>query len=87
MKLLDLLITAIALSMDAFAVSIGKGLSVKRLKASHCLITGAYFGGFQALMPLLGFLLASTQAIQWSNFWMYEANELASRKPSSGIRA
>ncbi len=58
MKLLDLLITAIALSMDAFAVSIGKGLSVKRLKASHCLITGAYFGGFQALMPLLGFLLA-----------------------------
>lgn len=52
MKLLDLLITAIALSMDAFAVSIGKGLSVKRLKASHCLITGAYFGGFQALMPL-----------------------------------
>lgn len=36
MKLLDLLITAIALSMDAFAVSIGKGLSVKRLKASHC---------------------------------------------------
>ena len=60
MKLLDLLITAIALSMDAFAVSIGKGLSVKRLKASHCLITGAYFGGFQALMPLLGFLLASS---------------------------
>lgn len=48
MKLLDLLITAIALSMDAFAVSIGKGLSVKQLKASHCLITGAYFGGFQA---------------------------------------
>lgn len=46
MKLLDLLITAIALSMDALAVSIGKGLSVKRLKASHCLITGAYFGGF-----------------------------------------
>ena len=41
MKLLDLLITAIALSMDAFAVSISKGLSVKRLKASHCLITGA----------------------------------------------
>ena len=41
MKLLDLLITAIALSMDALAVPIGKGLSVKRLKASHCLITGA----------------------------------------------
>ena len=72
MKLLDLLITAIALSMDAFAVSIGKGLSVKRLKASHCLITGAYFGGFQALMPLLGFLLASSFAsyIQKFDHWI-----------------
>ena len=67
-----LLITAIALSMDAFAVSIGKGLSVKRLKASHCLITGAYFGGFQALMPLLGFLLASSFAsyIQKFDHWI-----------------
>ena len=62
MKLLDLLITAIALSMDAFAVSIGKGLSVKQLKASHCLITGAYFGGFQALMPLIGWALGSQLA-------------------------
>ena len=72
MTLLDLLITAIALSMDAFAVSIGKGLSVKRLKASHCLITGAYFGGFQALMPLLGFLLASSFAsyIQKFDHWI-----------------
>ena len=72
MKLLDLLITAIALSMDAFAVSIGKGLSVKRLKTSHCLITGAYFGGFQALMPLLGFLLASSFAsyIQKFDHWI-----------------
>ncbi len=72
MRLLDLLITAIALSMDAFAVSIGKGLSVKRLKASHCLITGAYFGGFQALMPLLGFLLASSFAsyIQKFDHWI-----------------
>ena len=72
MKLLDLLITAIALSMDAFAVSIGKGLSVKQLKASHCLITGAYFGGFQALMPLLGFLLASSFAsyIQKFDHWI-----------------
>ena len=69
MKLLDLLITAIALSMDALAVSIGKGLSVKRLKASHCLITGAYFGGFQALMPLLGFLLA-TSYIQKFDHWI-----------------
>lgn len=58
----DLVVTGIALSMDAFAVSIGKGLSVKRVRLRHGLIVGLYFGGFQALMPLLGFLLASSFA-------------------------
>ena len=48
--------------MDAFAVSVSKGLSTKRVKPKHGLITGAYFGGFQALMPLIGFFLASTLA-------------------------
>lgn len=43
--------------MDAFAVSVCKGLSVKQLKVKHTLIVGAYFGGFQALMPLLGYIL------------------------------
>ena len=43
--------------MDAFAVSVCKGLSVKKLKAKHMLTVGAYFGGFQALMPLLGYIL------------------------------
>ena len=62
MDLFDLIVTGIALSMDAFAVSIGKGLSVQRVKAKHSLICGAWFGGFQALMPLLGFLLASSFA-------------------------
>lgn len=62
MDLFDLIVTGIALSMDAFAVSIGKGLSVQRMKAKHSLICGAWFGGFQALMPLLGFLLASSFA-------------------------
>ena len=62
MGLLDLFITAVALSMDAFAVSVSKGLSVKRVRLKHGLITGAYFGGFQALMPLLGFFLASSFA-------------------------
>lgn len=62
MNLFDLIVTGIALSMDAFAVSIGKGLSVQKVQAKHCLICGAWFGGFQALMPLLGFLLASTFA-------------------------
>lgn len=62
MSILDLLVTAIALSMDAFAVAVGKGLSVGRIRPKHWLITGAYFGGFQALMPLIGFALASTFA-------------------------
>ena len=50
---------AAGLSMDAFAVSVCKGLSVQRLKPRHYLLTGAWFGGFQALMPSAGFLLGS----------------------------
>lgn len=48
---------AFALSMDAFAVSLCKGFAAKKLEFRHCLIVGAYFGGFQALMPALGYLL------------------------------
>ena len=72
MTILDLLVTAIALSMDAFAVAVGKGLSVGRIRPKHWLITGAYFGGFQALMPLIGFALASTFAryIQRFDHWI-----------------
>ena len=58
MTLLDLIVTAIALSMDAFAVSISKGLSSGKYRLKNSLIAGAYFGGFQALMPLIGFFLA-----------------------------
>lgn len=43
--------------MDVFAVSVCKGLSVQKVKPKHYLIVAAYFGGFQALMPLLGYLL------------------------------
>ena len=43
--------------MDAFAVSVCKGLSVKKLRPKHMLIAGLYFGGFQALMPLIGYFL------------------------------
>lgn len=57
MGLLELFILAVALSMDAFAVSICKGLSVKKLQPRHCLTCGIYFGGFQALMPLIGWFL------------------------------
>lgn len=57
MSVFDIFLIAVALSMDAFAVSICKGLSVKKLKAKHVLTAGVYFGGFQAIMPALGFLL------------------------------
>jgi putative Mn2+ efflux pump MntP len=53
----ELFVLAVGLSMDAFAVSICKGLSTGRLRLRHCLICGGYFGGFQAFMPLLGWLL------------------------------
>lgn len=57
MGILELVILSIGLAMDAFAVSICKGLSVKKVKPKHYLIVGGYFGGFQALMPLVGYLL------------------------------
>ena len=57
MGLLELFIIAVGLSMDAFAVSVCKGLSVRELKPRHALTVGAYFGGFQMLMPLIGFAL------------------------------
>jgi len=57
MNLAEIVILATALSMDAFAVSICKGLSVCRVKLKHMLICGAYFGFFQALMPTIGYFL------------------------------
>ena len=60
MSILEILLLGIGLSMDAFAVSICKGLSAKRLQTRHYLIIGAWFGGFQALMPTIGFFLGST---------------------------
>lgn len=59
MGIIELLLIAISLSMDAFAVSVCKGLSTDRLKAKHYLIIGAWFGGFQALMPTIGYFLGS----------------------------
>ncbi len=57
MSIIELFILAVGLSMDAMAVAICKGLSVRELKFRHALITGLYFGGFQALMPLIGYFL------------------------------
>ena len=74
MSLWELFVIAVGLSMDAFAVSICKGLSVRRLKPKHVLIVGLYFGGFQALMPLLGYFLGKqfqsliTSADHWIAF-------------------
>ena len=59
MSFLDLFLIALGLSMDAFAVSICKGLSVQRMQPRHALACGVWFGAFQALMPLLGYLLGA----------------------------
>ncbi len=59
MGLAELFILAVGLSMDAFAVSVCKGLSVKKISVRHAVIAGFYFGGFQALMPTIGFLLGT----------------------------
>lgn len=59
MNFLELIILAIGLSMDAFAVAIGKGLSMKKSDFKKALIVGLYFGGFQAGMPLIGYLLGT----------------------------
>lgn len=55
----ELLVIAIGVSMDAFAISICKGLSVQKVEKKHLLSAGLWFGGAQALMPLLGYLLGS----------------------------
>lgn len=68
MTFLELLLTAVALSMDAFAVSVGKGLSSPNASWLEGLICGAYFGGFQALMPLTGYLLVSTFSVYIQRF-------------------
>ena len=59
MNILDLILIAIGLSMDAFAVSICKGLSLRNVKWHHMIIVGLWFGGFQALMPSIGYVLGS----------------------------
>ena len=60
MCLLELFLLAVGLSMDAFAVSVCKGLSVRRGSMKQALTVGIWFGGFQALMPFLGYLLGIT---------------------------
>lgn len=57
MGILELFILAVGVSMDAFAVSICRGVQLRKVSAKHSLEAGLYFGGFQALMPIIGYLI------------------------------
>ena len=72
MELLELFLVAVGLSMDAFAVSICKGLSLGKISLKHMCIAGVWFGGFQALMPTIGYLLGGffTDAITSFPHWI-----------------
>ena len=67
MNIWELSLLAVGLSMDAFAVAICKGLSVQKATLKNCFLVGLYFGGAQALMPLLGYLLGTRFADLISN--------------------
>lgn len=68
----ELLLLAVGVSMDAFAVSICKGLAMKQATLSACGTCGIWFGGFQALMPTIGFFLGTlfAEAIQAVDHWV-----------------
>ncbi len=72
MGFIELMILAIGLSMDAFAVSICKGLSMKKAGIKEGAICGIWFGGFQALMPVIGFFLGTlfTKQIEAFDHWV-----------------
>ena len=67
MGIVELLLLAIGLSMDAFAVSVCKGLATKKLKLKHAIICGVWFGGFQGLMPFIGYVLGTSFASYITN--------------------
>lgn len=60
MGFVEIIITSIGLAMDAFATSICKGLALKKINLKKCIIVGLYFGIFQGIMPLIGYVLGST---------------------------
>ena len=72
MGVIELFILAVGLSMDAFAVSVCKGLVMKKAPAKAMVVCGAWFGGFQALMPLIGYFLGSLfiDAISAIDHWI-----------------
>lgn len=71
MTFFEIILIGIGLSMDAFAVSICKGLSMRRFQIRGCLIAGAYFGLFQGLMPLIGYFVGSAFASAVERFAPY----------------
>ena len=68
MSIFELFVLAVGLSMDAFAVSVCKGLSVRKAGVREMCCAGAWFGGFQALMPAIGYLLGSSFRKYITNF-------------------
>lgn len=72
MGIAELFILAVGLSMDAFAVAVCKGLAMQEAKVKSMLIVGLWFGGFQALMPLIGYLVGVqfSEAIQAVDHWL-----------------
>ncbi len=73
MQFWELLLIAVSLSMDAFAIAVCKGLTLKQIKTRHCVTVGLYFGISQAAMPLIGYLLASTVASKIADYSFYIA--------------
>ena len=72
MKLFEIVVIAIGLAMDAFAVSVCKGLSMKKMNWKKAMIIAFYFGIFQALMPVLGYFLGSafSSVVQKVDHWI-----------------
>lgn len=71
MGIIEVLLIAVGVSMDAFAVSIAKGISAHRVGWRHALLAGSWFGGFQALMPCIGYFLGlgfATFIGQWDHW-------------------
>lgn len=72
MGLIEIILIAVSLAMDAFAVSICKGLSMKKMDWKKAIIIGLYFGVFQAVMPVIGYLLGVgfEESIKFIDHWI-----------------
>ncbi|MBQ3105352.1 MAG: manganese efflux pump [Lachnospiraceae bacterium] len=72
MGIIELFMIAVGLSMDAFAVSVCKGLAICRITEKHMVSAGLWFGGFQALMPLVGYYAAGilTDKVEHLSHWI-----------------